>query len=78
MGEMKYVAWVLYGVAALILLGSIPLSISFWEIYGYPDSLSDWWSESWWVFAVAAVPAIAGYLVLRIARNREDGDDWSL
>lgn len=68
---MKYLAWVLFGVAALILIGSIPVSIQYWDTYGYPQSVSEWWSESWWVLVVAAVPAFAGYLVLRIARDRE-------
>ena len=78
---MRHVAWGLFGLSGLILLGSIPLALSFWEVYGYPQSVSDWWNESWWVFAVAAVPALAGYLVLRIARDRENrgnGEDWPL
>lgn len=61
----------LFGISALILVVSIPVSLSFWDTYGAPESLADWWSESWWVLAVAVVPAIAGYLVLRIARDRE-------
>ena len=78
---MRYVAWVLFGLSALVLLGSIPLSLGLWEVYGYPESVSDWWNESWWVFALAAVPALAGFLVLRIARDREkkrNGEDWPL
>ena len=79
---MRYLAWTLFGLAALILLGSIPLSIGLWEVYGYPQSFSEWWNESWWVMAFAAVPAIAGFLVLRVARERttrkDAEEDWPL
>lgn len=68
---MRYVAWTLFGVAALVLLGSIPLAIAIRDTYGAPAGLGEWWSQSWWVPAVAAVPALAGYLVLRIARDGE-------
>ncbi|MDH3462852.1 MAG: hypothetical protein OEM32_04415 [Acidimicrobiia bacterium] len=67
---MKYLAWVLFGIAALILVLSIPFSLQYWDIYGTPNSFSEWWSDSWWVLAVAAVPAVAGFLILRIERDR--------
>lgn len=72
---MRYVARALFGISGLILIGSIPLAIQFWDIYGAPDTIAEWWNESWWVFAAAAVPAIAGYLVLRIARDKSEEAD---
>lgn len=60
----------LFGIAALILVGSIPISFAYWDIYGAPEGFGEWWSQSWWILVVAAVPAIAGYLVLRIAQDR--------
>lgn len=67
---MKYLAWVLFGIAALALVGSVPMSLAYWDVYGTPASFGELWSQSWWILVVAAVLAIAGYLVLRIARNR--------
>lgn len=69
---MKYLAWVLFGIALLILIASIPISVGYWDVYGGPSGFGEWWSQSWWILVVAAVPAIAGYLVLRIARDRSE------
>lgn len=68
---MRYLAWILVGIGVLTLVASIPLSFGFWEVYGPPDTFTEWWSQSWWLLAVAAVPTIAGYLVLRIAIDRQ-------
>lgn len=63
-------AWVLFGIGALVLLAGVPMSLSYWDVYGTPDSFGEWWGQSWWILVVVAIPALGGYLVLRIARDR--------
>jgi hypothetical protein len=63
---MRALAWSLLGVSILVLVGGVAIAFSYTDMYG-GNGWGEAISQGWWILAVAAVPAMAGWLVLRIA-----------
>ncbi len=68
---MRALGWSLLGVSILVLIGGAMLGFSYTDMYGWTGWGGGAVSQGWWVLAVAAVPAIAGWLMLRIAAKAQ-------
>jgi uncharacterized membrane protein len=65
---LRILAWSLFGLALLVLVVSVFVGIAFYNEYGW-NGWGEAISQGWWILAMAAVPAIAGWLLLRIAND---------
>ena len=65
---MRSLGMALLALSVVFLVGGVVLASGNADTYGW-SGLSETITQGWWVAAVAGVPALAGWLVLRIARN---------
>lgn len=66
---VRIIAWSMFGLAAVLLIGSVALAFSYAHTYGWPDRFAELASQQWWLAALVGWPAAVGWLLLRIAHD---------
>ena len=68
---MRALGWSLLALSILVLAGGVFVAIGHYNEYGW-DGWGEAISQGWWILVVAAVPAMASWLVFRIASDRAE------